>query len=79
MSPRRLEQLAEPGGICVSGKVHDEVEGKIAVPLEEHGEYQVKNISRPVRVFAARLQRCHAGWRHRVSCARAHGAGEDRP
>jgi len=49
----RLEQLAEPGGICVSGKVHDEVEGKIAVPWEEHGEYQVKNISRPVRVFAA--------------------------
>src|SRR4051794_40475637 len=49
----RLEQLAEPGGLCVSGKVHDEVEGKIAVPWEEHGEYQVKNISRPVRVFAA--------------------------
>src|SRR3954452_12223997 len=49
----RLEQLAEPGGICLSGKVHDEVEGKIAVPWEEHGEYQVKNISRPVRVFAA--------------------------
>ena len=50
----RLEQLAEPGGICLSGKVHDEVEGKIAVPLEDRGEYQVKNISRPVRVFAAR-------------------------
>ena len=50
----RLEQLAEPGGICVSGKVHDEVEGKIAVPLEDRGEYQVKNISRPVRVFAVR-------------------------
>ncbi|MDF2764916.1 MAG: adenylate cyclase [Rhodospirillales bacterium] len=49
----RLEQLAEPGGICLSGKVHDEVEGKIAVPLEDRGEYQVKNISRPVRVFAA--------------------------
>jgi class 3 adenylate cyclase len=49
----RLEQLAEPGGICVSGKVHDEVEGKIAVPMEDRGEYQVKNISRPVRVFAA--------------------------
>jgi TolB-like protein/class 3 adenylate cyclase len=50
----RLEQLAEPGGICVSGKVHDEVEGKLPVPLEDRGEYQVKNISRPVRVFAAR-------------------------
>src|SRR5688500_8820819 len=46
----RLEQLAEPGGICLSGKVHDEVEGKIVVPLEDRGEHQVKNISRPVRV-----------------------------
>jgi adenylate cyclase len=53
----RLEQLAEPGGICVSGKVHDEVEGKIAVPMEDRGEYQVKNISRPVRVFAARTSK----------------------
>ena len=50
----RLEQLAEPGGVCLSGKVHDEVEGKVAVRLEDRGEYQVKNISRPVRVFAAR-------------------------
>jgi TolB-like protein/class 3 adenylate cyclase len=49
----RLEQLAEPGGLCVSGKVADEVEGKIGVPLEDRGEHQVKNISRPVRVFAA--------------------------
>jgi adenylate cyclase len=50
----RLEQLAEPGGICVSGKVHDEVDGKISVPFEDRGELQVKNLSRPVRVFAVR-------------------------
>jgi TolB-like protein/class 3 adenylate cyclase/Tfp pilus assembly protein PilF len=49
---RRLEQLAEPGGLCVSGKVADEVEGKIEVPLQDRGEHQVKNISRPMRVFA---------------------------
>jgi adenylate cyclase len=49
----RLEQLAEPGGLCVSGKVADEVEGKIGVPLQDRGVQQVKNISRPVRVFAA--------------------------
>ena len=53
----RLEQLAEPGGICLSGKVHDEVEGKVAVPLEDRGEHQVKNISRPVRVIAVRPSR----------------------
>src|SRR5215210_3414681 len=46
----RLEQIAEPGGICISGKIHAEVEGKIDRSFEDRGEQQVKNISRPVRV-----------------------------
>ena len=77
----RLEQLAEPGGICVSGKVHDEVEGKIAVPWEEHGEYQVKNISRPVRVFAARPSKGAPSTGGTASAAfeRTTYIGEDRP
>src|SRR5215472_7400841 len=45
----RLEGLAEPGGICVSGRVHDDVAGKLDVGFEDMGEQQVKNISRPVR------------------------------
>ena len=49
----RLEQMAEPGGVLVSGKIHDEVAGKIGVALEDRGEQQVKNIARPVRVCAA--------------------------
>ena len=74
----RLEQLAEPGGICVSGKVHDEVEGKIAVPWEEHGEYQVKNISRPVRVFAARPPKGATPAGGTASAAHERAAGENR-
>ena len=45
----RLEGLAEPGGICVSGIVHDQVRDKIDLAFEDMGEQQVKNIARPVR------------------------------
>jgi adenylate cyclase len=48
----RLEGIAEPGGILVSGKIHSEVEGKVEASFEDRGEQQVKNISRPVRVYA---------------------------
>jgi adenylate cyclase len=47
----RLEALAEPGGVCVSGKVHDEVRGKLDVAFEDMGEQALKNIAEPVRVF----------------------------
>jgi TolB-like protein/Flp pilus assembly protein TadD len=48
----RLEQLAEPGGVCISGSVHEHAEGKVGVRFESRGEQQVKNIDRPVRVYA---------------------------
>jgi|tagenome__1003787_1003787.scaffolds.fasta_scaffold20929232_2 adenylate cyclase len=48
----RLEQLAEPGGISISGSVYDQIEGKIDRTFENRGEQQVKNIARPVRVYA---------------------------
>ena len=51
----RLESLADPGGICVSGRVHADVAGKLDVGFEDLGEQQVKNISRPVRVFRAQF------------------------
>jgi TolB-like protein len=50
----RLEALAEPGAICISGKVHDEVRGKLGVAFEDLGEREIKNIARPVRVFQIR-------------------------
>jgi TolB-like protein/class 3 adenylate cyclase/Flp pilus assembly protein TadD len=48
----RLEALAEPGGICVSRVVRDQVRDKLDFVFEDMGEQQVKNIARPVRVFA---------------------------
>jgi len=50
----RLEALAEPGGICVSGMVRDQVRGKLPFPFEDRGEQDVKNIALPVRVYALR-------------------------
>jgi TolB-like protein/Tfp pilus assembly protein PilF len=48
----RLEPLAAPGGICISGKVHEEVRGKANVTFEDLGEQGLKNISVPVRAFS---------------------------
>jgi class 3 adenylate cyclase/pimeloyl-ACP methyl ester carboxylesterase len=48
----RLQALADPGGIIVSGKVFDEVEGQAICTFEARGKQQLKNISRPVRIYA---------------------------
>ena len=50
----RLEGIADPGGICVSGKVFDELQGKLGLSFEDRGEQRLKNIARPVRVYAFR-------------------------
>jgi TolB-like protein/Tfp pilus assembly protein PilF len=47
----RLEALAEPGGICVSRVVRDQVRDKLDFGFEDLGDQSVKNIARPVRVF----------------------------
>lgn len=47
----RLEGLAKPGGLCVSGTVFDSVKGKVGLDFEDLGEQQVKNIADPVRVY----------------------------
>jgi adenylate cyclase len=51
----RLEALAEPGGICVSRVVRDQVRDKLSFVFEDMGEQQVKNIARPIRVHRIRL------------------------
>jgi adenylate cyclase len=52
----RLEMLAEPGGICVSGAVRDQVGDRLdELAFEDLGEQSVKNIARPIRVFRVRL------------------------
>jgi adenylate cyclase len=50
----RLEALAEPGGICLSGRVQEDVQGKLRYLFEDAGEHQLKNIARPVRVYRVR-------------------------
>jgi adenylate cyclase len=50
----RLEALAEPGGICVSRVVRDQVRDRLDFAFEDLGEQQVKNIARPVRVYTLR-------------------------
>jgi TolB-like protein len=50
----RLEALAEPGGICVSRVARDQVRDRLDYAFEDLGEQSVKNITRPVRVYALR-------------------------
>jgi TolB-like protein/class 3 adenylate cyclase/cytochrome c-type biogenesis protein CcmH/NrfG len=51
----RLEALAEPGGICVSARVHEDAIGKIALDAQDMGEQVLKNITRPVRAYRVSL------------------------
>ncbi len=52
----RLEALAEPGGICISGTVFDSMGTKLPVDYEYVGEQHVKNIDHAVRTYRARLK-----------------------
>jgi adenylate cyclase len=47
----RLESLAAPGGICLSGSAYEQVDGKTDLAFEDLGEHEVKNIARPVRAW----------------------------
>jgi adenylate cyclase len=51
----RLEVLAEPGGICVSARVQEDVRGKLDIAFADEGEQQLKNIAWPVRVYRVQL------------------------
>jgi adenylate cyclase len=48
----RLEGLAEPGGICVSARVQEDTTGKLDLAFRDLGEQRLRNIERPVRVYA---------------------------
>jgi len=57
----RLEALADPGGLCVSGSVYDELQGKLDLAFADLGPQQVKNIAVPVRAYALTTQRTAPG------------------
>ena len=50
----RLQAMAQPGGICISGSVFDQVEGKLSLHFQDIGEQTLKNIARPVRALVLR-------------------------
>src|SRR6202011_5149327 len=47
-----LEALSDPGGLCISRMVRDQIRDKLTYAFEDLGEQSVKNIARPVRIFA---------------------------
>lgn len=47
----RLESIAEPGGVCISEKVYDELKNKLDVEFVDGGVQKLKNIQRPIRVY----------------------------
>lgn len=54
----RLQAMAPAGGICLSGKVHDEIAGKVAADFEDAGAQVVKNIARPVQMWRWTAEQC---------------------
>jgi adenylate cyclase len=50
----RVENECEPGGVCLSGNAYEQVRGKTAFAFDDLGERNLKNIDRPVRLYAAR-------------------------
>ena len=72
----RLEQLAEPGGICISHTVRDYVRDKLALTFTDRGERTLKNIVHPIHVFgvqygeatAAPLQKRPVKWKLPCVC-----------
>ena len=47
----RLEGIADPGGICISSSVYDQIAGKLSLGFVDLGEQSLKNIARPIRVY----------------------------
>jgi TolB-like protein/class 3 adenylate cyclase/Tfp pilus assembly protein PilF len=75
----RLQELAEPGGVCVARNVYDQVRHKVGVAFESIGEHHVKNIAEPVTVYRVLidgraatprlLRSLHTIQRHRIAAA----------
>ena len=67
----RLESVAEPGGVCISGTAYDQVKSKLALSYEDLGERTLKNIPDPVRIY--RLLPDHALSPRRTRARRGRG------
>ncbi len=74
----RLESLAEPGGICISASVHEQIQSLQGLGFEDLGDQIVKNLSRPVPSFALRATSSGSVAFQRVSRAHAQGTEAER-
>ena len=63
----RLEGICDPGSVAVSASAYDQVRGKTPLAFVDRGEYRVKNIARPVRVYAIDLRSHGVVFRKRIS------------
>jgi TolB-like protein/Flp pilus assembly protein TadD len=52
----RLEGIAEPGGICISSSAYEHVHGKVSLEFTDLGEHSLKNINRPIHVYAVGME-----------------------
>ena len=75
----RLEALADPGGIMVSGVVHDQVRDKLSFGFEDLGEQAVKNIVRPVGVHRVQLAEQVAPGKSATAAGKTERTASDRP
>jgi adenylate cyclase len=57
----RLEQLADPGGVLISGTAYDHLKGKLDVAVEPKGKQRLKNIGEPVRTYRVRMEPASIG------------------
>jgi adenylate cyclase len=71
----RLESLAEPGGICISRTVHENIRNKLPLNFEDLGEQAVKNIAEPVCVYRVLMNGAVAAPRATRPTARSHWRG----
>jgi adenylate cyclase len=69
----RVQELAEAGGVCISGSVCDEISSKLSFDCESVGEHTLKNIDEPVRVYRVRVDSSTHG--EAPPASRSAGAG----
>ncbi|MCG6880293.1 MAG: tetratricopeptide repeat protein [Deltaproteobacteria bacterium] len=60
----RIESLALPGGICISGTIFDQIKNKLRLGIEDLGKHRAKNIAEPLRVYRVKTDAEAAGFEH---------------
>ena len=66
----RLEGIAEPGGICISGDVYNQVRNRITAEYEDIGPQEVKNVAEPVQAYSVRFENLKKNRAHQLNLKR---------